>query len=48
MDIKKLIGGTKSIPSIDFNHVVNCDNITYWRIGNDVWDKNKVELHLTF
>ena len=48
MDIKKLIGSKKSVPSIDFNQVVNCDNLTYWRISNDVWDKNIVELHLTF
>lgn len=48
MDIKKLIGSEKTVPSIDFNQVVNCDNLTCWRISNDVWDKNKVELHLTF
>ena len=48
MDIEKLIGGKKSVPSIDFNQVVKCDNLTYWRISNDVWDKNKVELHITF
>ena len=48
MDIEKLIGGKKSIPSIDFNQVVNCDNLTYCRISNDVLDKNKVELNLTF
>ena len=48
MDINKLIGSKKSVPSIDFNQVVNCDNLTYLRISNDVWDKNKVELHLTF
>lgn len=48
MDIKKLIGSKKSVPSIDFNQVVKSDNITYWRISNDVFDKNKVELHLTF
>ena len=48
MDIEKLIGGKKSVPSIDFNKVVKCDNLTYWRISNDVWYKNKVELHLTF
>ena len=48
MDIGKLIGSKKSVPSIDFNQVVNCDNLTYWRIGNDVSDKNEVELHLTF
>ena len=48
MDINKLIGSKKSVPSIDFNQVVNSDNLTYWRISNDVWDKNKVELDLTF
>ena len=48
MNIEKLIGSKKSVPSSDFNQVVNCDNLTYWRISNDVWDKNKVELHLTF
>ena len=48
MDIEKLIGSKKSVPSIDFNQVVKSDNITYWRISNDVWDKNKVELHITF
>lgn len=48
MDINKLIGRKKSVPSIDFNQVVNCDNLIYWRISNDVWDKNKVELNLTF
>ena len=42
MDINKLIGSKKSVPSIDFNQVVNCDNLTYWRISNDVFDKNKV------
>ena len=48
MDIEKLIGSKKSVPSIDFNQVVKSDNLTYWRISNDVLDKNKVELHLTF
>lgn len=33
MDIEKLIGGKKSIPSIDFNQVVKCDNLRYWRIN---------------
>ena len=47
MDIEKLIGSKKSVPSIDFNQVVKSDNITYWRISNDVFDKNKVELHIT-
>lgn len=46
MNINKLIGSKTSVPSIDFNQVVNCDNLIYWRISND--DKNKVELHLTF
>lgn len=48
MNINKLIGSKTSVPSIDFNQVVNCDNLIYWRISNDTWDKNKVELHLTF
>ena len=48
MDIGKLIVSKTSVPSIDFNQVVNCDNLIYWRISNDVWDKNKVELNLTF
>ena len=48
MDIEKLIGGKKSVPSIDFNQVVKCDNLTYWRICTDVWVTNKVDLHITF
>lgn len=48
MNINKLIGSKTSVPSIDFNQVVNCDNLIYWRISNDTWNKNKVELHLTF
>ena len=48
MDIGKLIGSKTSVPSIDFNQVVNCDNLIYLRISNDVCDKNKVELNLTF
>ena len=48
MDLGKLIERKTSVPSIDFNQVVKSDNITYWRISNDVFDKNKVELHLTF
>ena len=48
MDIGKLIGSKTSVPSIDFNQVVKSDNLIYWRISNDVWDKNKVELNLTF
>ena len=48
MDIEKLISSKKSIPSINFNQVVKSYNLTYWRICNDVCDKNKVELHITF
>lgn len=48
MDIGKLIGGKKSIPSIDFNQVVKCDNLRYWRIGRATWERDKVELHITF
>ena len=48
MDIGKLIGGKKSIPSIDFNQVVKCDNLRYWRISRATWERDKVELHLTF
>ena len=48
MDIEKLIGGKKSIPSIDFNQVVKCDNLRYWRISKATWVKDKVELHITF
>ena len=48
MDIEKLIGGKKSIPSIDFNQVVKCDNLRYWRISRATWDRDKVELHITF
>ena len=48
MDIEKLIGGNKSIPSIDFNQVVKCDNLRYWRISRATWERDKVELHITF
>lgn len=48
MNINKLIGSKTSVPSIDFNQVVNCDNLIYWRISNNTWDENKVNLHLTF
>ena len=48
MDIEKLIGGKKSVPSIDFNQVVKCDNLRYWRISRATWERDKVELHLTF
>ena len=48
MDIEKLIGGKKSVPSIDFNQVVKSDNLRYWRISKATWEKEKVELHITF
>lgn len=48
MDLKKLIGNTTSVPSIDFNQVVKCDNLRYWRIGRATWEKDKVGLHITF
>ena len=48
MDIEKLIGGKKSVPSIDFNQVVKCDNLRYWRISRAPWERDKVELHITF
>ena len=48
MDINKLIGSNKSVPSIDFNQVVKSDNLRYWRISKATWEKDKVELHITF
>lgn len=48
MDIEKLIGGKKSVPSIDFNQVVKCDNLRYWRISRATWEIDKVEFHITF
>ena len=48
MDIEKLIGSKKSVPSIDFNQVVKNDNLRYWRISKATWEKDKVELHITF
>ena len=48
MDINKLIGSRKSVPSIDFNQVVKSDNLRYWRISKATWEKDKVELHITF
>ena len=48
MDIDKLIGSRKSVPSIDFNQVVKSDNLRYWRISKATWEKDKVELHITF
>ena len=48
MDIGKLIGSRKSVPSIDFNQVVKSDNLRYWRISKATWEKDKVELHITF
>lgn len=48
MDLKKLIGNTTSVPSIDFNQVVKCDNLRYWRISKATWEKDKVELQIIF
>ena len=48
MDIEKLIGRKTSVPSIDFNQVVKSDNLRYWRISKATFEKDKVELHLTF
>ena len=48
MDIGKLIGRKTSVPSIDFNQVVKSDNLRYWRISKATWEKDKVELHITF
>lgn len=46
MDIKRLIGSKTSVPSIDFNQVVKCDNLRYWRISRATWEIDKVELHI--
>ena len=48
MDIRKLIGSKTSVSSIDFNQVVKNDNLRYWRISKATWEKDKVELHITF
>ena len=48
MDLKKLIGNTTSVPSIDFNQVVKIDNLRYWRISKAIGEKDKVELHIIF
>ena len=48
MDIGKLIGSRKSVPSIDFNQVVKSNNLRYWRISKAILEKDKVELHITF
>ena len=48
MDLKKLIGNITSVPSIDFNQVVKIDNLRYWRISRATWEKDKIELHITF
>ena len=48
MDIRKLIGSKTSVTSIDFNQVVKSDNLRYWRISKATWEKDKVELHITF
>lgn len=48
MNIEKLIGNKKSVPSINFNQVVKSDNLRYWRISRATCEKDKVELHITF
>ena len=48
MEIEKLIGRKTSVLFIDFNQVVKSDNLRYWRISKATWEKDKVELHLTF
>ena len=48
MNIEKLIGSKKSVPSIDFNQVVKNDNLRYQRISRATWERDKVELHITF
>lgn len=48
MDIEKLIGNKKSALSIDFNQVVKCDNLRHWKISRATWERDKVELHITF
>ena len=48
MNIKNLIGNTTSVPSIDFNQVVKCDNLRHWRISRAMQEKDKVELHISF
>ena len=48
MDLKKLIGNTTSVPSIDFNQVVKIDNLRYWRISKAIGEKDKVELNIIF
>ena len=48
MDIEKLIGSKTSFISIDFNQVVKSDNLRYWRISRATWERDKVELHITF
>ena len=47
MDIEKLIGSKKSVPSIDFNQVVKIDNLRYLRISKAILEKDKVELHIS-
>lgn len=47
MDLKKLIGNTTSVPSVDFNQVVKCDNLRYWRISKATWVKDIVPIPIT-
>ena len=48
MDIGKLIGSKTSVQSIDFNQVVKSDNLRGCRISKATWEKDKVELRITF
>lgn len=48
MDIAKLIGDSKDFPNIDFNSVVKCDNIKWWKIEPPLFDRSKVELTVAF
>ena len=48
MDLKKLIGNTTSVPSIDFNQVVKYNNLRYWRLSRATWEKVNVVLHIIF
>ena len=48
MNIRKLIDSKISVSSIDFNQVVKSNNLRYWRISKAIWEKDKIELHITF
>lgn len=48
MNIERLIGNTNKVPSIDFNSVVQCENLSYWSIRRATWEDYKVVLHVDF